>query len=96
MAAYFIAQLNIRDRDEFRKYSEALIPVFKKYSGKYLAVDDAPELLEGSWEYSRLVLIEFPDRQSLKDWYYSPEYQEVMKIRLGAADADVIIADKTS
>jgi len=96
MSAYFIAQLKIRDREAFKEYSEALVPVFAKFDGKYLALDDAPELLEGNWDYSRLVLIEFPDMQSLKKWYYSDEYQQVMKLRAAASDADIIITERTT
>jgi len=91
MNAYFIAQLKIHDKNTYQKYCEALTPVFDKFNGRYLSIDDAPELLEGEWDYSRLVLIEFPDKESLKRWYYSPEYQEVLKLRLASADADVIV-----
>jgi uncharacterized protein (DUF1330 family) len=66
--------------------------VFQKFSGRYLAVDKSPEVLEGAWNYGRVVLIEFPDRASLKAWYYSSEYQEIVLHRLNAAVCDTIIA----
>ena len=91
MSAYFIANINIRDKDEYQKYLNNVDDVFEKFNGKYLAVDENPEVLEGKWAYSRLVLIEFPDRESLKKWYYSSEYQEILKYRLSGADSDTII-----
>jgi uncharacterized protein (DUF1330 family) len=92
MSAYFIANILVHDEAEYQKYLERVDEVFQKFNGKYLAVDKAPEVLEGKWEYSRVALIEFPDRESLKAWYYSNEYQEILRHRLHAADCDTIIA----
>ncbi|MDR2713268.1 MAG: DUF1330 domain-containing protein [Clostridiales bacterium] len=91
MAVFFIANIKIEDEDKYQNYLIDVDKVFSKFNGKYLAVDDNPEILEGHWDYSRLVLIEFPDRRSLKDWYYSAEYQEILKYRLNAADCNSII-----
>jgi len=91
MSAYFIANLKIHDQDEYQKYLIHVENTVAKFNGKYLAVDKNPEILEGQWNYTRLVLIEFPDRESIKKWYHSPEYQEILKIRLSSADSDIII-----
>jgi uncharacterized protein (DUF1330 family) len=92
MSAYFIANIAIHDEAEYGKYLERVDGVFQKFNGKYLAVDANPEVLEGTWNYSRVVLIEFPDRDALKAWYHSSEYQEIVKHRLNAAVCDTIIA----
>jgi uncharacterized protein (DUF1330 family) len=91
MSAYFIANIAIRDELEYQKYLDRVDLVFEKFRGRYLAVDANPEVLEGSWNYSRVVLIEVPDRDSLKAWYQSPEYQEILKFRLNAAQCDSIL-----
>ena len=39
------------------------------------------------------MLIEFPDLATAKSWYESPAYQEVKKIRLAAADAEIFFLD---
>ena len=93
MSAYFIANIKIHDENEYQKYLENVDNVFKKFNGKYLTVDEKPEVLEGKWNYSRLVLIEFPDKDSLKKWYYSSEYQDILKFRLSGADSDTIIVE---
>jgi uncharacterized protein (DUF1330 family) len=93
MSAYFIANIAIHDASEYQKYLDRVDEVFQKFNGRYLAVDANPEVLEGTWHYSRVVLIEFPDRDALKKWYHSEAYQEIVKFRLNAADCDTIIAD---
>lgn len=91
MSAYFIANIRINDEVEYQKYLEHVSEVFSKFNGKYLKVDNNPVVLEGKWDYSRLVLIEFPDTNSLTKWYHSNEYQTILKHRLLAADCDTIM-----
>ena len=91
MSAYFIANIRINDEEEYQKYIENVDEVFNKFNGKYLKVDDNPVVLEGSWDYTRVVLIEFPDEESLNKWYFSEEYQAIVKHRLLAAKCDSIV-----
>jgi len=91
MSAYFIANIKIHNESEYQKYLAGVDAVFSKFDGKYLTVDNSPEVIEGKWDYSRLVLIEFPDKVSLHKRYNSAEYQEILKYRLFAADCDSII-----
>lgn len=91
MSVYFVAQIKIQDLREYELYLEKCNEVFSKYHGEYVAVDSNPEVLEGVWKYSRIVLIKFPSRIELKEWYMSKEYQEILKHRLKAAACDTII-----
>ena len=65
MAVYAVALINIGDRAGYAKYEQGFVEVFRQHSGKTLAVDESPIVKEGEWEYTRTVLIEFPDAQSL-------------------------------
>lgn len=91
MKCYFMAQIQIYDLNEYQKYLDGVDEVFEKYKGKYLAVDASPTVLEGVWEYSRAVLIEFPDEGELRRWYESNEYQALVQHRLKAARCDTLL-----
>ncbi len=91
MSYFFVAQIKINDFDEYKKYVDNSGDVFKKYKGEYLAVDNNPAILEGNWEYSRAVIIKFENSDDFYEWYNSPEYQEILKHRLVAADCDTIL-----
>jgi uncharacterized protein (DUF1330 family) len=41
----------------------------------------------------RVVVLEFPDMDSLKAWYDSPEYVPLKDVRHRCADANLIVAD---
>jgi uncharacterized protein (DUF1330 family) len=90
MSYYFIANIRINDEDEYQKYLDRAGEVFKKYNGKYLAVDKTPKVIEGSWEYSRAVIIEFNTEEDFNRWYNSPDYQEILKCRLASSACDTI------
>lgn len=91
MSYYFLAQIKINDPAEYQKYIDKAGDVFKKFNGKYLAVDKEPHILEGDWNYSRSVLISFDTREDFFAWYNSDEYQDILKHRLDAADCDTIL-----
>jgi uncharacterized protein (DUF1330 family) len=93
MSSFFVANIKIKNDIEYNEYLKNVDNVFKKFKGKYLIVDKNPEILEGQWDYSRFVLIEFPDKETLKEWYYSKDYQEILKFRLSGAECDTIIAE---
>jgi uncharacterized protein (DUF1330 family) len=91
MSAYFIANIRVRDAQEYEKYLRDSDEVFARFGGEYLAVDEAPEVLEGGWDYTKTVLIKFPDKEELRRWYDSDAYRRILKYRLGSAECDTII-----
>ena len=91
MSYYFLAQIKIHDTAEYQRYLDNADAVFSKYRGKYLAVDKDPEVIEGNFRHSRAVLISFEDKNDFEEWYYSDDYQNILKHRLSAANCDTIL-----
>ena len=91
MSYYFIANIKINNESEYQKYLDEVDNVFDKFNGRYLALDKNPLILEGDWNYSRTVIIEFQNKSDFDDWYYSDEYQRIFKFRINAADCDTIL-----
>ncbi|MBN1821630.1 MAG: GNAT family N-acetyltransferase, partial [Prolixibacteraceae bacterium] len=92
MSYYFIANIRINDPEEYQKYLDNSKGELSKFKKEYLVVDDKPEVLEGSWDYTRTVLIRFDSKADFDAWYYSDTYQKILKHRLKAADCDTIVA----
>ncbi len=92
MPAYYLAQMTIKDAELYQLAQSRFPAVFGKYRGRVLAADSNFEVLEGHFDGSRVVIIEFPSEEDLKAWYFSPEYQETVAIRKRAADANIVIA----
>jgi uncharacterized protein (DUF1330 family) len=93
MSAYLIANLTINDPDRYSQYEDAFMAVFETYNGKVLAVDENQEVLEGDYDRTRTVLIEFPTHEDAMAWYESEAYQEIVKHRWASSDAVVIMIE---
>ncbi|MBS2096689.1 DUF1330 domain-containing protein [Carboxylicivirga linearis] len=91
MSYYFMVQIEMIDEDEYQKYLDKVDEVFSKFNGKYLAVDDSPKIIEGTWKYSRSVLIEFESENDFNSWYFSDDYQSIIKHRLEGAYCDFVL-----
>ncbi|MBB3235647.1 DUF1330 domain-containing protein [Phyllobacterium endophyticum] len=90
MAAYLIADVDVHNTAAFEEYRRDVPATEARYGGRYLGRGGATKVLEGDWEPHRLVIIEFPDMQSLMAWYESPEYARLKAIREGCASTRII------
>jgi uncharacterized protein (DUF1330 family) len=93
MAAYVIVQVEVTDWDKFREYLKETPRVMAKYGGRYIARAGEMVIFEGDEQSKRVVLIEFPSLQKVKDWYYSEEYKQIKSLRKGAATGSLIAID---
>ena len=85
MPAYLIADTHITDHATYDEYKRQVVPVIAKFGGRFLARGGRHEVLEGTWQPARVVLIEFPDMDALKAWYASDEYAPLLALRQPAA-----------
>lgn len=98
MPAYLIADETITDPEAFEDYKRAVLPLIRKFGGRFLSRGGALEVLEaaGGWTPGRMVIIEFPTMAALKEWHASPEYGPVRDIRLRAATSTLIALEAGS
>ena len=91
MTVYCVALINITDRERYDTYRQGFGEIFSRYSGKLVSVEEEPDVREGSWPYTRTVLIEFPDAASFDAWYNSSDYQALAKHRHAAATTSLAV-----
>ena len=88
---YAIAQLTITDRATYDRYQERFMGVMKKFKGSVLAADEHPQVIQGTWDRQKVVLLEFPDEPAFRAWAESPEYLEIAKDRKAGSDAVILL-----
>jgi len=93
MTAYLIAQLTIADPAGFDAYRQVVPPVIAAHGGRYLARGGAVTRLEGEPGGPRIIVLEFADKAAAEGFYNSPEYQEILPLRLRAASGSVFIVE---
>ena len=93
MPAYLIAETNITDPEQYEHYRAASPGAIAAGGGRFLARGGELAVLEGDWNPSRLVILEFEDLDAVKRFYESPEYQAAIKLREGAAQLNLVAVE---
>ena len=83
MTAYWVARAKINDPVKYKKYTDLVPDILKKFGGKVLARGGKYQKLEGTETYERQIVVEFPSLEKALAGHKSPEYQEARKYRLG-------------
>ncbi|CAM3083929.1 hypothetical protein BZK31_00915 [Pseudomonas floridensis] len=93
MSAYWIAQVDVTDPQQYSEYTQRAPAAFELFGGKFLARGGRCEALEGRAAAQRTVVIEFESYAQAIACYQSPEYQNAMSHRQGASRADIVIVE---
>jgi uncharacterized protein (DUF1330 family) len=89
MSALLIIQASVEQRDAYKAYQAAVQPLISSFGAKLRGSGVGLEVLEGSHDGRRLVVFEFPSLDAIHEFWRSPEYSKVKKLREGAATIDV-------
>jgi len=85
MPAYVIVETDVTDPEQYEQYKAASPAAIAAGGGRFLVRGGELAVLEGDWQPSRIVVLEFDDLAAAKRWYESEAYQEAKKLRAGAA-----------
>ena len=90
MPAYVIVETDVHDPERYERYKAASPGTVHAGGGRFVARGGELAVLEGDWEPSRLVILEFPDLEAARRWYASDTYQDAKRLRVGAAHLRVV------
>jgi uncharacterized protein (DUF1330 family) len=93
MAAYLIANLEVKDAGGYDAYRAKVGDTIAKFGGKFLVRGGAHRVLEGDWQPTRLVMLEFPTMDALQRWYSSDDYRPLIAMRKAAAATDIVAVE---
>src|SRR5438552_880619 len=66
MPAYSVTLCNVDNFEKFMEYAKHSGPIVAKYGGRFLARGGELAVMEGHFDYGRLIIIEFPDMETAK------------------------------
>jgi uncharacterized protein (DUF1330 family) len=96
MPAYLIVDCEVTDPERYEVDKQLAPPAIAKYGGRYLVRGGDMTLLEGNWRPKRVVVLEFPDEETAKRFYASPEYGAAREKRAGAANMNIVLVPGVS
>lgn len=93
MAAYAVAHIRrVAIGPPIEEYLRKIDATLRPFHGRFLVHGGTIEALEGSWA-GHLVVLEFPDLKTARDWYQSPAYQAIVHLRTDNSDGDTVLVE---
>lgn len=93
MAAYLVVNVTVKDAKRYEDYKPLASASIAQYGGKYLARGGRAEVLEGSYQPNRMVILEFPSVEKAKAWWGSIEYAKAKSIRQSCSEGDLVVVE---
>jgi uncharacterized protein (DUF1330 family) len=93
MTAYVISEVTPRNRDALSVYRERAASSIARYGGRYIVRGGPVAVLEGEFRQQMVVVVAFPDGETARRWYRSPEYALALEVRNEALVRDLVLVD---
>ena len=90
-AGYAIFNINVTNPENYKHYIEQVVSVAKKFGAEYIIRGGENQVIEGTWQHPRTVVMRFPSYEKALEWYNSAEYKPIKQIRLDNAETNGII-----
>jgi uncharacterized protein (DUF1330 family) len=93
VAAYVIAMVDVKDPERYEGYRKMVLPTITAFGGRFVARGGHTDVLEGTWEPRRVVIVEFPSVERAKAWWSSPEYSEAKALRQATSEGTLVVIE---
>ena len=93
MPVYLIADINVINRQRYEDYRLQMRRAFTAFGGKFLVRGGAAQVVAGTWEPTRLVMIEFPSRAKTDAFLASKEYAQAQDCAANATMINMILVE---
>ena len=92
MKAYFLFDnLEVVDSDKLEEYKNKVLPTVEAFGGQYIILGGTIKNYEGDEALNYPVMIEFPSFEHANNWYFSPQYEALKKIRFSAVKCNATL-----
>lgn len=88
---YFVTNYSVTNPDGYAEYPKLVGATQKGLCRRVLA--GPGEVIEGE-PRNRTVVLEFESRDDFDTWYYSPEYQEILPLRMENSEGWAILIEE--
>ena len=93
MATYLIANITVNDPARFAEYRELVAPMIAAHGGRYLIRGGAITVVEGEPGFDRMVVLEYPDMETLKRFYHGQDYAPLIALRQSCTISRVALVE---
>jgi len=91
MIAYALCRVHsVEPGPDIFDYIEKIEATMAPFGGRFAFHGGEKDVVEGSWP-GDLILLEFPDLESVRGWWHSDEYKAIKHLRTDHMVADIIL-----
>ncbi len=88
--AYVIGHITVKDQQKWTEYRSKVPATLETWGADLIFRGRLCSVLSGQHGHTDMVVIRFPDLESLNSWHSSPEYQSLIPLRKEAAEVDLL------
>lgn len=94
MAAFLIIEVTeVHDELTYARYRERVPSTLATDRGAYLVRGGQVEVLEGSWQPKRVVVVRFDSADAARSWWNDPVYSELKAMRQRSTTTNMILVE---
>jgi uncharacterized protein (DUF1330 family) len=93
MPVYMIVEITVKAAPRYAEYIAAARPIVERFGGRYVVRGGPVISLFGDWVPERIIVIEFPSAQRLRECFGSPEYQSIAPLRQESTVSRAIVVE---
>ncbi len=86
MTALIVARFDVKNGEKMNAYASEAGPTVLAHGGEFVAMGEKVSALVGTDEKQSVAMVRFPDVETAKRWFASPEYTACKPLREEAAD----------
>ena len=86
MTALIVARFDVKNAAKMDAYATAAGPTVLAHGGEFVAMGEKVSALVGDDDKQSVAIVRFPDVETAKTWFASPEYLACKPLREAAAD----------
>jgi uncharacterized protein (DUF1330 family) len=94
LSVYIIIESRVKDARKYGQYISQVPGIVAKHGGRYLVRGGkVTTLLGGRWMPERMIVLEFPSEERVREWLSSPEYQAIAPLREEGAEIRPVLLE---
>ena len=93
MSVYLVCMVRVDDPETYKKYTAHSPDVINKYGGRFIVRGGPVEAIEGPAYNDRLVIVEFPSKEVVEEFYKSEDYQKIIGYRHESSESVFLLAE---
>lgn len=88
--ACVVGHITVKDPEKWAEYRSRVPATLAPWGADLVFRGSRKTVLCGAHEHTDIVVIRFPDAESVSGWYNSPAYQALIPLRTQAADVVLV------